>query len=165
MSFIPCSACGHRNVGRLTHVYWFSPNHGEAAFRVRQRLCSGCLAERVTSWLSPEDAETLTCPACGISVEDQVFAVYVTYYEDPQQASRGAMSLCEQHYIHCINGATEGAMTLPDRYLEEPDRALTVPRPSADEVLHSMGRVGRKLSPVQRERVANHLEQTYQKPQ
>jgi hypothetical protein len=85
--------------------------------------------------------------------------VYVTYYDDPKQASRGAMSLCEQHYIHCINGATEGAITLPDRYVDDADLALTVPRPSADEVLSSLGRVPRRLTPAQQANIERHAEQ------
>lgn len=165
MSFIPCSVCGRRNVGYLAHTYWFAPNHGEAAFRVRQRLCSSCLQERVLGWLSPEDAESLTCPACGISVEDQVFAVYVTYYPSKGETARGAMSLCEPHYQTCINGATEGALTLPDRMIPEPDVLLASTRVSGADVMHSMGIVPRKLTPAQQQRVADHLEQTYRKPQ
>lgn len=159
MSFIPCSVCGRRNVGYLAHTYWFAPNHGEAAFRVRQRLCSSCLHERVTSWLSPEDAESLTCPVDGISVEDEVFAVYVTYYPSKGETARGAMSLCELHYQVCINGATEGAMTLPDRMIEEPDVPLVSPRVSGADVMRSMGIVPRKLTPAQQRNVERNAEQ------
>lgn len=165
MSFIPCSACRRRNVGYLAHCYWFAPRRDQPAFRTRQRLCEDCLEYALTQWLSPEHAETLTCPVDGISVEDEVFGVYVTYYPKSGGEQHGAMSLCETHFDIKLYDASVGAIVLPDR--EQPERELgpSAPHVPADEVMRSMGIVPRKLTSVQQQRVADHLEQTYRKPQ
>jgi NMD protein affecting ribosome stability and mRNA decay len=145
MSFLKCSYCGNRCVDGVHHTYWFIPSRHADAFRVRQRLCSTCLAVNVDALLTPPDAETLTCSACGISVEDEVFPVYVTWYDGDKIAHRGAMALCEQHQLELKVRADMNALDLPDRYVEEVDRAVTAPL-SATAIIHSVGRAdpGRK---------------------
>lgn len=140
MSFIPCSFCGKRNVGKLNHVYWFAPNREGEVFRVRQRLCEDCLAVNVGALLTPEDQELLTCSACGISVEDDVYPVYLTWYPEHKLAVRGAMALCEEHQLEIKVRASQGALELPDRYVEAPDRVVAAPTPAL-EAFRAVGRL------------------------
>lgn len=155
MSFIPCSACRRRNVGYLAHCYWFAPRGDGDAFRTRQRLCEDCLDSHLTQWLSPDDAESLTCPVDGMSVEDQVFGVYVTYYPKSGGEQHGAMSLCETHFDIKLYDASVGALVLPDR--EQPERELgpATPHVPAAEVMRSMGRGPLSFSPVERRRISS----------
>lgn len=139
MSFLKCSYCGRRCTEGYAHVYWFAPTRSPEVFRVRQRLCYDCLATNVDALLTPDDAETLTCSACGISVEDDVYAVYVTYYRRGENAFRGAMALCEEHQLEIKVRAAKDASELPDRYVEAPDLAVATPV-SATEALHALGR-------------------------
>jgi NMD protein affecting ribosome stability and mRNA decay len=121
-------------------VYWFAPVRGSDVFRVRQRLCPDCVATNIEALLTPQDAESLTCSACGISVEDDVFPVYVTWYPEKSEAARGAMALCEEHQLELRVRASQDALELPDRYVELPDRIVASATP-ATEVFKAVGRV------------------------
>jgi hypothetical protein len=140
VSFIPCSSCGRRNCGYLSHVYWFAPLRDASAFRVRQRLCPDCLSANLESLLSPLDGDVLTCPACGISTEDDVFPVYVTWYPPKADAQRGAMSLCEQHNLDVRLSASQGATELAERDIPLPDRPVAAAVP-ASAVFSAIGRL------------------------
>jgi NMD protein affecting ribosome stability and mRNA decay len=124
MSFLKCSFCGQRCVAGACHVYWFAPSRTGDVFRVRQRLCEDCLATNVVALLTPEDQEELTCSACGIDVEQDVYPIYVTWFVKQEGATRGAMALCEEH-----------ALELPDRYVEAPDRVVASAGPARDVFL------------------------------
>ena len=121
MSFVPCSYCERRHCGTLRHVYWFAPLRGDDVLRVRQRLCPDCYAANLVALLTPLDCETLTCSACGISIEDDVHAIYVTHYPNRDVAERGAMALCEVHFDELRERISRNALELPDRYLDETD--------------------------------------------
>lgn len=121
MSFIPCSYCGRRNCGALRHVYWFAPLRNAEVLRVRQRLCPDCLGANLSALLTPLESEALTCSACGIGVEDDVRAIYVTWYPDGKTLERGAIALCESHFQEMRERITLNALELPDRYLDETD--------------------------------------------
>lgn len=139
MSFLKCSYCGHRCVDGVAHVYWFAPSHGPDVFRVRQRLCYDCLATNVQALLTPADVEDLTCAACGISVEEDVFPVYLTYYVKGEEPTRGAMALCEEHQLEIKVRAAKDALDLPDRYIDSVDMA-TVAAVPAPQVYSALGR-------------------------
>jgi hypothetical protein len=70
------------------------------------------------------------------------------------------MSLCELHFRTCVNGATEGATPLPDRFIERADEPAAAPRPTGDELIRSMGRVPKPLTPNQRANVARMTDAT-----
>lgn len=140
MSFLRCSYCGRRCVDGVCHTYWFAPSRGPDVFRVRQRLCVDCVSTNVESLLTPPDAELLTCSACGISVEDDVYAVYVTCYRKGNDPVRGAMALCEPHQIELKARASKGSLELPDRLVDVPDLPVAT-TPSAPTVYASLGRL------------------------
>ena len=140
MSFIQCSFCERRNCGHLSHVYWFAPLRDSSVFRVRQRLCPDCLATNLEALLTPQESETLTCSACGISVEDDVWPIYVTWYPHKNEAQRGAMALCEEHNQELRVRAAQNALELPDQMVQIPDVVVATHLP-AEAVYASLGRV------------------------
>jgi hypothetical protein len=140
VSFIPCSICARRNCGDLRHVYWFAPVRGADVLRVRQRLCPDCLAATVEALLTPPEAETLTCSACGISVEDDVFPIYLTWFPDKKKSERGAIALCEPHNVELRQRIQLGATVLPDRDIDPVDQVLAQPI-SAYAAFSALGRV------------------------
>jgi hypothetical protein len=107
--------------------------------RKRQRLCVECLQNYVISLITPDDAETLTCPACGISTEEDVQPIYVTYYSPKSAGEKGAMAFCASCAIEARLRACHNAEDLPDRYLDQGDRA-TFPAPPATTVFRDIGR-------------------------
>lgn len=139
MSLLQCAAHGTRQPGPICHVYWFMPQLDGTTLRKRQRLCSDCLQTYVLSLLTPEDAETLTCPACGISTEQDVQPIYVTYYEPKAAGQKGAMAFCPSCAIETRLRACHNAEDLPDRYLDQGD-LVTFPAPPATTVFHDLGR-------------------------
>ena len=139
MSLIPCSRCARRNVGPLAHTYWFAPVPNGDVLRVRQRLCPECLERDVEQFLTPDDAELLACPVCGISTEEDVDAVYVTYYPKGGEPVRGAMALCHEHALTVRRMAAEGAKVLEDRYVEPADYGVAAPVRSAEAVATALG--------------------------
>lgn len=139
MSLIRCSYCGCRDCGDIAHVYWFAPVREADVLRVRQRLCPECVQANIESLLSPPDAESLTCPACGISTEDDVYPVYVTYYPSKSGAVRGAMALCEVHQLEVRLRASKDALDLPDRFVETPDQVVSEPATTSG-VFRALGR-------------------------
>lgn len=130
MSFLKCGYCGHRCAEGVAHVYWFAPSRQGDVFRFRQRLCIDCLATNVTALASDEHVDELTCSACGISVEHDVFPIYFTYYLKGHEAERGAMALCEEHQHELKLRAAMGALELEDRYINEADARVTEARPA-----------------------------------
>jgi len=139
MSLLPCAAHGSRQPGPIAHVYWFMPQLDQTVLRKRQRLCQECLQNYVISLLTPEDAEFLTCPACGISTEQDVSPVYVTYYEPKMPGQKGAMAFCASCAIEARNRASHNAEDLPDRYLDQGDM-VTFPAAPAKVVFADLGR-------------------------
>jgi NMD protein affecting ribosome stability and mRNA decay len=140
MSLLKCGMCQKRMIDGVNHVYWFAPTPGAQAFRVMQRLCTDCLAVNVESLLTPEDADLLTCSACGINVEEDVYPIYVTWYTKGNSALRGSMALCEEHQLELKVRAANGATELPDRYIETPDQVVAQPAPPATVVYAALGR-------------------------
>jgi hypothetical protein len=124
----------------IAHVYWFAPSRDGDVFRVRQRLCEDCLAANVTALLTPPDAEELTCSACGISVDEDVFPIYLTWYVKREGAVRGAMALCEEHQLEIKVRAGKDALQLPDRAIETPDLGVAEIASHAAAVYSALGR-------------------------
>lgn len=145
MSLLKCAFCEKRCLAGVNHVYWFAPGRSGDVFRVRQRLCDDCLATNVGALLTDEGAETLTCSACGISVEDDVYPIYVTWYAKREGATRGAMALCEEHQLELKVRAAKDATQLEDRYIETPDQVVAGVTPHPSAVYAALGRtdVGR----------------------
>lgn len=122
------------------HVYWFAPSRTGNVFRVRQRLCNDCYAVNVLALTTPPDVEELTCSACGIDVEDDVYPIYITCYVKGQEPFRGAMALCEEHQLELKVRADRDSLALPDRYLDTAD-APVFQSPPAEAVYRALGRV------------------------
>jgi hypothetical protein len=139
MSLLRCSMHDTRQPGRLSHVYWFMPMSDGTVLRKRQRLCHECLNLHVIELLTPEDAENLTCPACGISTEEDVSPVYVTYYPPGFEGVRGAMAFCDRCAIEARLRACHNADDLPDRLVDLPDQAVAQPV-SAEAAFRAIGR-------------------------
>jgi hypothetical protein len=110
-------------------VYWFAPLRNGDVLRVRQRLCPDCVATNIEALLAPPDAETLTCGACGINVEDDLYAIYLTYYPPKAGPIRGAMALCEEHHLELRLRASMNSTVLEDRMLDAVDAVTMVPEP------------------------------------
>jgi hypothetical protein len=115
-------------------VYWFAPLRNGDVLRVRQRLCPDCVAANIEALLAPLDAETLTCGACGISVEDDLYAFYLTYYPPKAGPVRGAMALCEEHHLELRLRASMNSTVLEDRMLDRVDALTMVAEPPATVV-------------------------------
>jgi hypothetical protein len=141
MSLLRCAFCEKRCVTGVSHVYWFAPGRDGGVFRYRQRLCLACLAVNVLALTTPEDAETLTCSACGISVDDDVWPIYMTWYVKRGGATRGAMALCEQHQLEIKLRAAKDATPLEDRDIEARDSVVGKPMAPASDVFSSLGRI------------------------
>jgi hypothetical protein len=140
----PCSFCGHRMVSGTNHVYWFIVNTQTEPTRLRQRLCDDCFAANVLAMLTPEAQDDLTCPACGMSTMNDVFPIYVTYYQHRSAAERGAMALCAEHNQELSLRAHMNATELEDRYLDSTDTQLLAPASATDRVV----RVGPPARPT-----------------
>lgn len=121
-------------------MYWFAPLRTGEVLRTRQRLCPDCLAANLEALLTPPEVDALTCSACGIDVEEDLHAVYVTYYPPKAGAVRGAMALCEEHALEVRVRARINALDLPDRMVEPADRVFSEPV-SVEATYRALGRV------------------------
>lgn len=124
MSLLRCSGHGTRQPGALTHVYWFMPRADGTTLRKRQRLCSECYETWVVALLTPDDVDSLTCPACGISTDEGVDPIYVTYYPPRSGSEKGAMAFCAACAIEARLRACHNADDLPDRYVDSVDMTV-----------------------------------------
>jgi hypothetical protein len=151
MSLLRCASHGTRQPGALNHVYWFMPQLDGTTLRKRQRLCTECFENYVLALLTPEDAETLTCPGCGISTEEDVQPIYLTYYPSKSPAVKGAMAFCTSCAIEARLRACHNADDLPDRFLDTRDLTC-FSSPSATEAFTDIGRrdPGQKHGPFVR---------------
>jgi hypothetical protein len=140
MSLLKCGFCGKRCISGVHYVYWFAPSRVADVFRVRQRLCDDHLHLNVYALLTPESAETLTCSACGISVDDDVFPIYVTIWGKEKEPERGAMALCEEHQQELKVRAAMGATILEDRDAPSIEHIERESHVAAREVYTAMGR-------------------------
>lgn len=139
MSFLKCSYCGTRMHGAVYYVYWFAPPRDGGRFSYRQRLCTDCFAINVEALLTPDDVEDLTCSACGISVEMDVYPLYATWATKGTDKTRGQMALCEEHQLELKVRASKDALELPERYLDARDLAAIAPV-SAGATFQAVGR-------------------------
>lgn len=127
--------------GGVYYVYWFCPQPNGDRFSVRQRLCADCFAINVEAMLTPLDVDDLTCSACGISVESDVYPMYATWSTKGQDKTRGQMALCEDHQLELKARASKNSLVLEDRYINGPDIAVARGAPSTDAVYQALGRL------------------------
>lgn len=81
MSLYPCSACSVRPAGqKLASSTWAWNRADGSRAAWRQRLCVGCVAQRVLALPMLESDQDLTCPACGISTEQDMSPIYATVF-------------------------------------------------------------------------------------
>jgi ribosomal protein S27AE len=80
-SLVKCEGCDTRTGQRPSSVYWRWQRADGELKRYYARLCIACLMAKVVPLdIDFTDVKRLTCPNCGIDVEDDYDAVWITYY-------------------------------------------------------------------------------------
>jgi hypothetical protein len=118
VSVYPCSACGRRVPGRLASLYsaWFLADGSRTAWK--QRLCVGCVSERLRPLLaaaSQASPDVTACPACGGNASDQLDPIYLTLYLPKQEPREFALTTDASCAVTLRLGLQERAERLPDR--------------------------------------------------
>lgn len=82
MSLIPCTECAQRQPGGAKRVHctaaWNLTDGSRRAYR--HHLCIACFVAMVAPLEPDPDNESLVCPSCHGSSEDDLDPVYVTYF-------------------------------------------------------------------------------------
>jgi hypothetical protein len=63
----------------------------------------------------------------------------VTWFPDRKISERGAIALCEEHHLEMRLRISQGALELPDRFIEPQDLPVAEPA-SASDVYSALGR-------------------------
>lgn len=115
MSLIPCDFCHKRVAEKLCQATtaWYAPSGGRVAYR--QRLCTTCYCTNILPLDKPVDMDNLTCPACGVSTEHDMDAMYATVYIPGQGRSQFEFPLCTSCAVELQARAQEGGTRLENR--------------------------------------------------
>lgn len=121
MSLIPCDFCHQRVPEKLSQVTWAWYRADGVRVAFRQRLCTGCFAQRVLPLDQQLDyANGLTCPVCHISTDDDMDPVYATAFIPGHGRLQLELATCAGCAVKVREVAQEGAAKLEGGRVEGP---------------------------------------------
>jgi hypothetical protein len=121
MSLTPCDECRKRVPEKLAQCTWAWYRADGVRVAWRKRLCTACFCSLVLPLDKDLDyANGLTCPACGISTEDDMDPVYVTSYLPGQGKTQVEAPTCASCAAIIRTRAIEHATQLEDKRVEGP---------------------------------------------
>ena len=137
MQLIKCAIDGVRPQEKPVTIFWAWRDQEGTRHAYRQRLCIEHYTTNVLALEAYHPAERLTCPACGIDVEDSYIPIYATVYMPGAGRINLELPLCDPCSVRVRVNAEVGSESLPDRSLGVSD---ATPKPTAWETLRALGR-------------------------
>lgn len=140
-SLVRCAGCSVRCDTRPISVYWRWMRADGVWKHYYGRYCTGCYAAKVLPLdVSYAGAENLTCPACGISTEDDYDGIYTTSFPRKGPQLDTESPFCDKCavdirlWIQAHARDTDNDVGAPGPQRESP---------SGDQVLRALGRTAR----------------------